>query len=84
MAATKKQKEDIMDRLFKVGLLILGLAFLLLYYNNSQNQRYVQAGGPDDIVVLDTRTGKLFAIANEHWIAVDMIGQRRTVKKIGQ
>lgn len=45
-----------LDKIFKIGLLILCFLFLLELHNYAKNGRYV-AVGDDNISVLDTQTG---------------------------
>ena len=40
---------------FKVGIMILGIAFLFIYYQSTTNGRYAAPIGT--LMVLDTRTG---------------------------
>jgi len=47
-----------MDRLFKLGLLLLFAVCLFLYWRQSQNGRYAMV--PDKQIVLDTRTGIVY------------------------
>jgi hypothetical protein len=52
-----------LDKYFKIGLLLIGLAFLVVYYFNSQNGRFqglaadAQTWGYQ---LLDTRTGTVY------------------------
>jgi len=51
-----------MDNLFKALLIIILAAFLYLYYENSNNGRYIN-GRPESafvVNILDTKTGKLY------------------------
>jgi len=48
-----------MDNLFKALLIIILLAFLYLYYEGSDNERYIQLG-TSSFRVLDTKTGKMY------------------------
>ena len=49
------------DKIFKIGLLILGLIFLLLFYKHSQNNRYQLY----ESLIIDTRTGKVYSFWEE-------------------
>jgi len=52
-----------MDNLFKALLIIILGAFLYLYYENSDNNRYQNMSRPDavsTIRLLDTKTGKVY------------------------
>jgi len=48
-----------MDNLFKALLIIILVAFLYLYYQNSEVGRYSRHG-EGRLMVLDTKTGKLY------------------------
>ncbi len=47
-----------MDNLFKALLIIILVAFLYLYYENSNNGRYIRYGEEGYLKVLDTKTGQ--------------------------
>jgi hypothetical protein len=67
------------DKLFKVGMLILGIVFLLLFYKYSDKNRYqrIEQGGA--VAVLDTRKGTLHAYVNgKGWVVVDPVNKVRT------
>lgn len=49
-----------MDKVFKIGVLILGVAFLVLYFFSSQNGRYSFYKPGDTYIVLDTRHGSFY------------------------
>ena len=52
-----------MDNLFKALLIIILVAFLYLYYENSNNGRYIKYSSDtnDTIInILDTKTGNLY------------------------
>ena len=51
-----------MDNLFKTLLIIILLAFLYLYYESSDNGRYIEYGkeSQDWASLLDTKTGKMY------------------------
>jgi len=48
-----------MNNLFKALLIIILGAFLYLYYQNSNNGRYIPYGGKSSNL-LDTKTGKVY------------------------
>ncbi|HZX12932.1 MAG TPA: hypothetical protein VFF49_00860 [Thermodesulfobacteriota bacterium] len=62
-----------MDRLFKIGLLILGAVFLLLYSINSQKGRYQIGAQQRDIIILDTSQGIFYGFNDETkgWMVID-------------
>jgi len=49
-----------MDNLFKALLIIILVAFLYLYYENSNNGRYINYRPEYPLNMLDTKTGKLY------------------------
>ena len=81
-----------MERFFKIGILILGILFLILFYQYSQNGRYNYYGqGAEEIgmlhKILDTRTGKVYQYilpiekdAPILWIVYDPITGTMTIK----
>ena len=52
------------DRFFKIGILILGVFFLMLYYQGSRNGRYVirKSNLSEGETILDTRSGTLYIL----------------------
>lgn len=54
-----------MDNLFKALLIIILVAFLYLYYENSGSGRYVSYGEGLRFEVLDTKTGKYYIYHNK-------------------
>jgi len=56
-----------MDNLFKALLIIILVAFLYLYYENSNSGRYVIEKVQYPYSVLDTKTGKqyIYQVANK-------------------
>jgi len=69
-----------MDNLFKALLIIILVAFLYLYYENSENGRYInysEAG----LNVLDTTTGELYIHSEDRDVVIDLISG--TTKSIG-
>ncbi len=53
------------DKIFKIGLLILGAVFLFLYYQNIEKGRYYM--NPTGFVVLDTQTGTVYKKSGGIW-----------------
>ncbi|TDD98612.1 hypothetical protein [Flavobacterium cellulosilyticum] len=43
---------------FKISILLILLGFLLVFYQYSQNGRYISKG--EDWMVIDTHTGKIY------------------------
>lgn len=50
-----------LDWIFKVGLLIIGIGLIFVYYYSAQNGRYqgVTVEGRGFVGILDTRTGNI-------------------------
>ena len=72
-----------MDKIFKIGLLILGTSFLLLYYFTSQNNRYVLRTEGNSITVFDTRKGIIYVTGPEakgKTVIINLIEARTEVK----
>jgi len=66
-----KERLD-MDNLFKALLIIILVAFLYLYYENSDSGRYVRYGEGVNPRVLDTKTGKYYIYSNNKIILYDL------------
>ena len=50
--------EKITMIVFKMGILVIGVVFLMIYYWSSQNGRFQKLStGDSEVIVLDTRTG---------------------------
>ena len=57
------------DRVFKLGVLIIGVLLLIIFYQLTQNDRYQMK----DKIIIDTRTGIIYE-ANENdrqWVEAD-------------
>jgi hypothetical protein len=61
------------DRLFKVGVLVLGVVFAAIYFLDSQNSRYTYHPESGGISVVDTRTGRVYALTQDKWIRANPI-----------
>lgn len=55
---------------FKFFLLIILLGFLYVFYLNSQNGRYINYNQELEKVIIDTRTGALYAFTDDKLIQV--------------
>lgn len=70
------------ESLFRIGLLVLGMVFAALVYAGSQNQRYSYHKEGNEHVVLDTRTGRLYAIGPSQWLVADpLTGDVRSIQR---
>lgn len=50
-----------LDLIFKIGLLIIGVVFVAVYFLSSQNGRYVNfPKGDDSYTLLDTQAGIIY------------------------
>lgn len=65
------------DTVFKIGLLLIGIVFLIVFHQFAQNNRYRM---DNNLNVYDTRTGKLYLLGNGEWIMTDPI--RGNVNKV--
>jgi len=54
-----------MDNLFKALLIIILVAFLYLYYENSDSGRYIKYGTEVRLRVFDTKTGQYYIYNSE-------------------
>jgi hypothetical protein len=56
------------DKIFKVGIVVLGILFILVLYSLSQNGRYqnFRPAAEGSMLILDTHTGLLYG-ADERW-----------------
>lgn len=52
--------EKLMNMFFKIGLLLIGVAFLVIYFFHSQNGRFYKFGDANDWHILDTRSGVIY------------------------
>jgi len=71
-----------MDNLFKALLIIILVAFLYLYYENSNNGRYIKYSSDtnDTIInILDTKTGNLYLYYEDKITLYDL--PNATIKK---
>ena len=71
-----------MDNLFKALLIIILVAFLYLYYESSNNGRYIKysADSNDTIInILDTKTGNLYLYYEDKITLYDL--PNATIKK---
>ncbi len=82
-----------MDKIFKVGLIILALIFLLLYYQNSQVGRFQYIKPDDDntiFAIVDTKTGVTYLLGSSDdekqpkWMVVDPVKGTVTEKENNQ
>jgi len=64
------------DKIYKVGLLVLGTIFLILFYINAQTNRCQLKLDRDDIVILDTNSGRIYlppSKDNKKWTVADPV-----------
>jgi hypothetical protein len=75
-----------LDWIFKMGLLIIGIAFVVVYFLSSQSGRYqYQRTGYADTtgkVLLDTKTGIQHRLEGETVLHMDFVNGKFTVDKI--
>lgn len=56
-----------MDKIFKIGILILGTIFVLLYYSDSKKGRYEMNEIGTLPAVFDTQTGTVYVAVIDEW-----------------
>jgi len=73
-----------MDNLFKALLIIILLAFLYLYYESSDNGRYIKygKGSRDRASLLDTKTGKIYYKYKDKIISIDFPNATRKERDV--
>jgi len=64
------------DFIFKMGLLILGFMFVVVYFLSSQNGRYQHNDTEANVVVFDTRTGISYTIIGDHLVRTDFVNNK--------
>jgi len=52
--------------IFKMGILLLGISFIWVYWDSSQNRRYTNVVDEKDFIVFDNRTGNYYISDLEH------------------
>ena len=70
------------DKIFKIGLLILLMLFLAVYYSASQKDRYqVVTEYEGSIGIFDTQAGVVYMldIENDQWSVVKPFSPRQTI-----
>ena len=72
-AAAEGKRQMWFDRLFKVGVLVLGAVFAGIYYVDSLNARYTYHAESGGVSVMDTRTGRVYALTQDKWIRANPI-----------
>ena len=74
-----------MEKIFKLGILVLSAVFLFIFYNNSQNKRYEYHATGESLAVFDKRTGVCYMQSASLNAVIDLIGatvETKAVKKI--
>jgi hypothetical protein len=56
---------ELNDKLFRIAILIISIAFLIIYYEGTQNGRYKYYAS--DETMLDSRTGKTYYLDAKKW-----------------
>ena len=70
------------DFIFKMGLLVLGFMFVVVYFLSSQNGRYQHTQTETNVVVFDTRTGISYTIIGDHLLRTDFVNNKFTDEAI--
>jgi hypothetical protein len=71
---------ELNDKLFKILIIIIGIAILTVCYMGSLNGRYnLQLSPPYQVTIVDTRTGILFDRdrLTQKWTIIDPIGETK-------
>lgn len=78
-----------MDKIFRVGILVLTAFFLYIFYNNSQNKRFEYQLSHDTFTVFDNRTGIIRTLSfgdskndKPKTVLFDLMNARVEVKEI--
>ncbi len=69
------------DSIFKIGVLVIGIALVVVYFMSSQNSRYQSIKeGMNGIHILDTKNGLLHIIGDDGSVAhFDFVNNHRFV-----
>jgi hypothetical protein len=75
--------KTIIDPIFKIGLLVIGIVLAIVLFSYSQNGRYQFNPNPDlNLTVLDTSTGRLFISSGfESLLTIDLENSTSTKTK---
>ena len=75
--------EKITMIVFKIGILVIGVVFLMIYYWSSQNGRFQKFSTDEsEVIVLDTQTGIIYAHGDKGLASVNLInGEAHTYKR---
>jgi hypothetical protein len=66
--------EIITKIVFKIGILVIGVVFLIIYYWSSQNGRFQKLSGDESyVVVLDTQKGIFYWDDGKGLLSVNVI-----------
>jgi hypothetical protein len=74
--------EIVIDKIFKIGLLIVLILFLAVFYSASQNDRYqVVTQYEGSIGIFDAREGIVYMldIENDQWSVIKPFTQRQAI-----
>jgi hypothetical protein len=68
---------ELNDKLFRIFIIIISIAFLIVYYEGTQNGRYIFY--TSDNAMVDSRTGKMYGFNTEtkKWIFVDPLAKSK-------
>jgi len=66
--------DKLFDRLFRIIILVISIAFLIIYYEGTQNERYKYYHS-DAILMIDGKTGQIYHFnrTNKEWTFIDPI-----------
>ena len=71
---------NLIDKIFKIGILIVAIAFVYVYYLSPQNGRYqyFMQNEENDITVFDTRTGIFHIVGKDKVLHCDLRNNKIT------
>jgi hypothetical protein len=76
-----------MDKIFKIGVLVLGILFLILFFQSLNKERYVYMSAnyldTSNFNILDTRTGHVYVVDNLHnWADFDTLKGKAVLRDL--
>lgn len=74
---------NLIDKIFKIGMLIVAIAFVYVYFLSTQNGRYqyFMQNDENDVIVFDTRTGIFHLIGKNQIVHIDLKNNKITHSK---
>jgi hypothetical protein len=63
----REKQMNLIDKIFKIGMLIVAIAFVYVYFLSVQNNRYQFFSNTDEYV-FDTRTGFIYVVEDDYTV----------------